>query len=450
MNFKQLKSRRDFLALGCRTISTLGAAAAFGEAGLISARAQAVSDYKALVCIFLYGGNDGNNLLVPTDTPTYNMYKGIRGNLALAQAALVPLAGTNFGLHPSLAPLGPLFTDATGKVKRVALIANVGTLVQSVTRTGNGNLVGSLPVNLFSHSDQTSEWQNAVPQGGATTGWQGRLADKIFASGTPSFPPSIGVGGSALQLVGQNQGTQPAAITLNGFSLLAPSTDPGTGALQNMLNLKSGVTLVQAAQKSLNDAIGVAKAVDAAVNNSNPLATTFPNTDIGNQLSQVAKIIQVRASLGATRQIFFCSQGGFDTHSDQLPQQATLLGNLAAALAAFDTAMGALGTTNNVTTFTESEFSRTFQPNGNAGTDHAWGSNHIVMGGAVNGGQIYGKYPTLALNTTDDSGDRGNWIPTTSTDQYGAALANWFGLQAADVSYVFPNLKNFAGPLTFI
>src|SRR5262249_41671165 len=148
--------------------------------------------------------------------------------------------------------------------------------------------------------------------------------------------------------------------------------------------------------------------------------------------------------LGATRQIFFCSQGGFDTHSDQLPQQAQLLGDLAAAMVAFDTAMGQLGVSNNVTTFTESEFSRTFQPNGNAGTDHAWGSNHIVMGGAVRGGQIYGRYPTLALNTGDDSGDRGNWIPTTSTDQYGGALARWFGLQASDMSYVFPNIANFA------
>jgi uncharacterized protein (DUF1501 family) len=441
MIFEQLKSRRDFLRLGCRTISTVGAAAAFGQAGLVSARAQTVSDYKALVCIFLFGGNDGNNLLVPTDTPTYTMYRNVRQNLALAQAALVPLAGTNFGLHPSLAPLGPLFAPTA---KRLALVANVGTLVQPVSRGSNGNLIGTVPLNLFSHSDQTSEWQNSIPQGGATTGWEGRLVDKIFAGGTPAFPPAIGVGGGALQLVGQNQGTQPTTITLKGFSLLAPTTDAGTGALQNMLNLKSGVTLVQAAQKSMNDAIGVARAIDAAVNGSNPVGT-FPNSDIGNQLSQVAQIIQVRASLGATRQIFFCSQGGYDTHSDQLPQQAQLLGDLANAMAAFDTAMGALGVVNNVTTFTESEFSRTFQPNGNAGTDHAWGSNHIVMGGAVKGGQIYGRYPTLALNTTDDSGDRGNWIPTSSTDQYGAALANWFGLQPADVPYVFPNYANFPG-----
>jgi uncharacterized protein (DUF1501 family) len=452
MTFKQLKTRRDFLALGCRTISTLGAAAAFGQAGLVSAKAQTATDYKALVCIFMYGGNDANNMLIPSDTPTYNMYKSIRQNLAIAQGSLVSLAAPagalqTFGLHPSMGPLGPLYAN-----KQLALVANVGTLVQPLTRTTYmaPPVNTKVPVNLFSHSDQQTEWQNAYPQGGINTGWEGRLADKIFASGNPSFPPSIGVGGSALQLVGQNQGTAPAAITLNGFSLLAPSTDAGTTALQNMLSLSSGVTLVQNAQSSLTSAIGVAKEIDSLVNGGVSVGA-FPNTDIGSQLSQVAQIISVRAKLGANRQIFFCSQGGFDTHSDQLAQQSQLLGNLASALVAFNTSLATLGETNNVTTFTESEFSRTFQPNGNAGTDHAWGAHHLVMGGAVKGGQIYGKFPTLALNTGDDSGDRGNWIPSTSIDQYGAALANWFGLQSADSSYVFPNLGNFSGgPLGFI
>ncbi|HEY3841093.1 MAG TPA: DUF1501 domain-containing protein [Bryobacteraceae bacterium] len=451
MTFKQLKSRRDFLRLGCRTISTLGAAAAFGQAGLVSAKAQTTNGYKALVCIFFFGGNDGNNLLIPADDSvsnhTYTMYKNVRQNLAIAQASLAPLSGSSFAVHPSLAPIAPLFAN-----KQLALVANVGTLVQPLTRATylappSQTLV---PVNLFSHSDQQSEWQNSVPQGGVSTGWEGRLADRIFASATPTFPPSIGVGGSALQLVGQNQATQPAAINLSGFSLLAPAADPGTTALQNMLNLASGVTLIQGAQNSMNNAISVAKAVDAAVNSSTPVGT-FPNSDIGSQLQQVAQIIQVQAKLGATRQIFFCSQGGFDTHSDQLPQQSQLMGNLAAALVAFNNAMNTLGQTNNVTVFTESEFSRTFQPNGNAGTDHAWGSHHIVMGGAVQGGQVYGTYPTLALSGPDDSGDRGNWVPTTATDQYGAALANWFGMQAADASYVFPNLAKFSnGPLKFI
>ena len=217
-----------------------------------------------------------------------------------------------------------------------------------------------------------------------------------------------------------------------------------------MLTMNSGVTLIQGAQNSLNNAISVAKAVDSAVNGGGAVGT-FPNSDIGGQLAQVAQIISVQSKLQASRQIFFCSQGGFDTHSDQLPQQAQLLGNLAAALVAFNNAMVTLGQVNNVTTFTESEFSRTFQPNGNAGTDHAWGGHHIVMGGAVKGQQVLGTYPTLSLTGPDDSGSgRGNWIPSTATDQYGAALANWFGLAPGDTT-VFPNLANFpSGPLNLM
>jgi uncharacterized protein (DUF1501 family) len=204
------------------------------------------------------------------------------------------------------------------------------------------------------------------------------------------------------------------------------------------------VTLIQAAQSSLKDAVAVAQAVNSALAGSASLGVTFPTSDIGTQLGQVAKIIQVRAALGATRQIFFCSQGGFDTHSNQLATQVTLYGNLAAALAAFDTAMGQLTVQSGVTTFTESDFGRTFQPNGNAGSDHGWGSHALIMGGAVNGGNLYGTFPNLTLAGPDDSGSRGTWVPSTSEDQYGGALAKWFGLAAqADLDYVFPNLNKF-------
>ena len=170
---------------------------------------------------------------------------------------------------------------------------------------------------------------------------------------------------------------------------------------------------------------------------------TFPTSDIGTQLGQVAKLIQVRSSLGASRQVFFCSQGGYDTHSNQLAQQVILYGNLAAALSAFDQAMSALNLLNNVTTFTESDFSRTFQPNGNAGTDHGWGSHALIMGGAVKGGNLYGTFPTLALSGPDDSGSRGTWVPSTSEDQYVGALAKWFGVAQGDLDYVFPSLHSF-------
>jgi uncharacterized protein (DUF1501 family) len=445
MTFNQLRSRRDFLRIGCRTLSTIGAAAAFGQAGLMTARAQSSDGYKAMVCIFLFGGNDSNNLLVPNDAATYANYQKIRQNLALSQASLVsihdPATNANYGLHPSFAPLGPLYNTS----KRLALLANVGTLVQPVPRGSNGlpqlNSV-TLPVNLYSHADQQNEWQNGVPQGGSTTGWSGRLADRLTGISSGVVPPTIGISGNALQLIGAN--TQPSTVNTSNFSLVAPATDPGTTALQNMLTLSSGVTLVQAAQNSLKDAISVAQTVDAAIGGSASLGVTFPTSDIGTQLGQVAKLIQVRASLGATRQIFFCSQGGYDTHSNQLAQQVQLYSNLAAALVAFDQAMGQLTVQNNVTTFTESDFGRTFQPNGNAGTDHGWGSHALVLGGAVNGGNLYGKFPTLALSGPDDSGSRGTWVPSTSVDQYGGAMAKWFGISAqADLDYIFPNLSGF-------
>jgi uncharacterized protein (DUF1501 family) len=193
----------------------------------------------------------------------------------------------------------------------------------------------------------------------------------------------------------------------------------------------------------LKDAVDVAQAVTAALTAGGSLGVEFRASDIGSQLSQVARLIQARAAIGATRQIFFCSQGGYDTHSNQLTQHVTLLGNLAAALNAFDQAMGQLGVLNNVTTFTESDFGRTFQPNGNAGTDHGWGSHAIALGGAVNGGNIYGAFPNLALRGPDDSGSRGTWVPAICADQYAGALAKWFGVAQADLDYVFPNLRNF-------
>ena len=444
MKFEYIRSRRHFLKLGCRALSTAGAATALSRAGLMTARAQTTSDYKALVCIFLFGGNDSNNMLIPNDTTGYANYSKIRSNLAIPQASLVGIhdAATNasYGLHPSFSPIAPLYNTS----KRLSLMMNVGTLLQQVPRGSNGlPQLGAvpLPVNLYSHSDQQIAWQDATPQGSGTTGWAGRLADKVPGNSSGLVPPAITLAGNTLQLVGES--TQPSAVTTTNFGLVAPATDPGSIALQSLLGLPSGAALVQAAQSSLKGAITVAQAVNAALAGATSLGVTFPNSDIGTQLGQVAKLIQARAALGASRQIFFCSQGGYDTHSNQLQQQVTLYGNLANALNIFDQAMSTLNVQSSVTTFTESDFGRTFQPNGNAGSDHGWGSHALVMGGAVNGGALYGTFPTLGLQGPDDSGNRGTWVPSTSQDQYMGALAKWFGLAQGDMDYVFPNLKSF-------
>jgi uncharacterized protein (DUF1501 family) len=343
-------------------------------------------------------------------------------------------------LHPSFAPIAPLYNTS----KRLAILANVGTLLQSVPRGSNGmpqlNAV-KLPVNLYSHSDQQSEWQNGIPQGGVSTGWGGRLADKVAGFSSSVVPPAITLAGNTVQLVGET--TQPSSVNTSSFGLVAPAADPGSAALQSLLGLSSGATPVQAAQTSLKDAVSVAQAVNAAVSGSTSLGVTFPNSDIGSQLSQVAKLIQVRSSLGAARQIFFCSQGGYDTHSNQLAQQVTLYGNLASALAAFDQAMATLNVQNNVDHLHRVRLRPHLPTQRNAGTDHGWGSHALIMGGAVSGGNVYGTYPTLALSGPDDSGDRGTWVPSVSQDQYTCSLAKWFGLAQADLDYVFPNLKNF-------
>ena len=213
---------------------------------------------------------------------------------------------------------------------------------------------------------------------------------------------------------------------------------------QALLSFDSGLTLVQADDSITTNAYSYAKTLSAAVQSVSPLKTVFPTGGLGAQLQQIAQIIQVRAALGVSRQIFFCGIGNFDTHSDQLTLQNVLLAGISPALAAFYNATVELGVQSSVTTFTMSDFSRTFQPNSNTGSDHAWGSHHIVLGGAVKGGTMYGTWPTLALNGPDDSGTNGRWVPTTGSVQYAATLASWFGVSAAQMPTIFPNIASFA------
>ena len=455
-----IPSRRDFLTLGVRSLAAIGAASVAGRLSQVSGLAQTTcpTDYKALVCVFLFGGNDGNNLLIPVKTPTtnpnnsYATYAAARGGLALPNDNtlnhIFTSQGDDYGLHPSLKEIAALYGN-----KKAAVIANVGSLVTPLTKADYLNKAKAIPLNLFSHLDQQTELQTSIAQGFAATGWGGRLADAMQGCNTTGFPTIVSVGGNALFATGSQ--TNPATVTagqvlgLQGFSTSAAS-QARLAALQNLLHFDNGLTLVQASNAIGSNGINQATTLNKALGGGKPLSTAFPNTSLGNQMAQIAKIINVRGSLGVNRQIFFAYLGGFDTHDLELNDQGTGLAQVSQALNAFYDSTVELGVNQSVVTFTESDFGRTLQPSGGAtlGTDHAWGSHHIVMGDAVKGGDIYGAFPTLALQGPDDANNRGVWIPTTSIDQYGATLATWFGVNdPAKLASVFPNLANFSAPL---
>lgn len=452
-------SRRTFN----RTLLSLGAAGWAGSMsrfGLLNALTPpGGGDYRALVCVFLYGGNDSNNMLVPLDTASLTAYQKLRANLALPAPTKTPAANTTpmldlgdgHGLHPKMTGLAKLYVS-----KNLGFLANVGTLVQPTTRT-QFLANSAVPTNLFSHADQQMEWQTSIPVGVATTGWAGRLADHLSSLNRSTFPTYVSVTGNSI--FGTGLTTHPGSVTpggrlgLAGFDTSNASNARMT-ALQTLLSnaisnqtvvkTDSGAALLTEAATTLKEGVNDDATLASALKSATAFTTAFPTTSIGQQLLEVAKLIQVRSALQMNRQIFFCSLGGFDTHTDELNSQNNLYSQLDAAMSAFYLALqNDLKIPQDVTLFTESDFSRTFVPNSTGGTDHAWGSHHIVLGGMVQGGNVYGKFPTMAINTADDAGGEGRWIPTTAVDQYGATLAQWFGASKSDLSLIFPNLGNF-------
>lgn len=396
-------------------------------------------DYKALVCVFLFGGNDCNNTVVPMQSSAYTAYQSARGGLALAQNTLLPVG--NYGLHPRLTDIKALFDQ-----KKAAIVANVGMLVRPISRDEYRQRSVPLPNNLFSHSDQQVQWQCSATDGNALNGWAGRAADSLAALNTNKSYSTVSLAGNTIFLAGRE--TKPALInpgappSLSGFSAAAEQ-QARLRAYQEMLASDQGYLLVQAGSQITAEGLRISSLLSTVLSSSPALNTPFPATALGRQFEQIARLIRARNQFGVTRQVFFTSIGGWDTHINQISAQDGLFSQLGPALGAFYRATEELGIANQVTTFTESEFGRTLNPSSGAGSDHGWGSHHFVLGGAVKGGEIYGRFPTVAINSPDDASGRGVWVPTTSLDQYGATLASWFGVPPGALGSVFANIANF-------
>jgi len=452
-------SRRRFIRqAACAALGTTSLASTVWNLRAINAAtAQAIGsatsgpEFRALVCLFLYGGNDANNMIVPTDNTTYGVYSTARGPLALAQNTLLPLnlvtpdpQGRTFGLHPNMPELQSLFNND----RKLAIMANVGTLVEPTTAAQFLNGTAKLPPQLFSHADQQVEWQTGWADGPTYTGWGGRLADLLTSfNNADTISMSISLAGSNTFQVG-NQVSEYQVSTAGPLGLTGFGGTNGQiryQAVQNLLNLPHQNLFEAEFAKITNRAITNNALLTSALTGVT-LNTPFPtNSDLSDQLKMIAKIIAVRDTLGMRRQIYFCSVGGYDTHSDELATQNNLLTELSQCMNAFYQATKELGIADRVTLFTASDFSRTFQSNG-GGSDHAWGSHALILGDSVKGGDIYGAYPTIAIDGPDDVGE-GRWVPTTSVDEYSATLAKWYGVSSpTDLATVLPNIDRFANP----
>jgi len=444
------QSRRAFLKRSA-ALGIAGSATPFvlNLAAIGEAAAATSSDYKAMVCIFLYGGNDYANTVTPYDQPSYDLYASLRGSIShardtLGSTVLNPAAALpgarQYALAPTLAPLLPLF-DA-GKL---AIALNVGTLIQPTSKANYSARNVPLPPKLFSHNDQQSFWQAQTPEG-ASSGWGGRIGD-LFQSGNGSATLTcINASGNAVFLSGRTavqysvtaQGPVPL---LNNNSMLFGSA-AAVGTLRSLMTTPRAHLFENEHARVSKRSLDTQAQVSAALSAGRSLTTPFPaGNPLADQLRIVARMISVSQELGARRQVFFVSLGGFDNHDSILAAHPTLLGRVSAAMRAFHDATFELGVANQVTSFTASDFGRTLTSNTN-GTDHGWGGTHFVMGGAVRGRAFYGPAPIVANNGPDDVG-QGRLLPAISVDQYAATLASWFGVSNADLPGVLPNIVNY-------
>jgi uncharacterized protein (DUF1501 family) len=457
-------SRRDFLRTSACALGGMALASSLESFGIVHALTpQVATDYKAMVCVFLNGGNDGNNMFVSLDQYTNYFNARNAASLAIPQASLLPVSpvsGGSYGFHPNMPEMQSLFNSG-----KLAVLCNNGPLVEPLTRTTYQNGTGKKPLQLFSHSDQVGLFQTAIANSVSQTGWGGRVADRTLGLNGATFPNNVSIAGINLFLTGVD--TRQLAVADSNTSLanvLLLSNAPGAttaeidsrlASFNELRTLDNNFKLIKASSDTRSGAIQT----DNALSSVSPiLSTAFPNTSLGRQLKQVALLIKActdpMAAINMKRQIFFTQIGGFDTHSAQINGQGGLMTQVSQAISAFFAATVELGLSDKVTLFTMSDFGRTLQPAGSGpaivGSDHAWGNHQLIVGGAVQGHTLYGTYPTLALGGPDDtdggSSPRGRWIPTTSVEQYAATLATWYGLSPADLTAVFPLIGRFASP----
>ena len=457
-------NRREFLRRSiCGALGGVAATSALGQLGLVAAATRAkgmvFGDYKALVCIFLFGGNDSFNTVVPYSAAGYNVYAGSRPAMALSQSSIqannliaqaasgglpggLPSDGASYGLYPAMPELRTLFND-----QHAAIVANVGTLLGPITQAQYQSNPALAPPQLFSHDDQANFWQTSRPDDANADGWGGRIAD-LLHTGNPNtqLPMTISLSGQALfqrgaavdQYVMGSNGVEEIAY-LNVYQ-----NEPGIDAFNALHAQGVQAHRFERAYADANRrAIATYQMIDAALGVPDPLVTVFPNGSLGAQLRQVANLINARDALDMRRQVFFVGHGGFDTHDLQLTEQDRILGALSEGLAAFHAATVEMGIADQVTTFTASDFGRTVSTNGD-GTDHGWGGHHFVLGGAVRGGRFYGTMPSLAQGGNPDDAGYGQIIPTTGVDQYAATLATWFGVAPGDLGTLFPRIGEYA------
>jgi uncharacterized protein (DUF1501 family) len=453
--------RRDFLRKSiCTALGGVGLYSALGNLKLVEAAVRgygpkAFDDYKALVCVFLYGGNDALNMVVPRDGTHYNEYAAARATLALPQSALLPLTpqaggaasdGGNYGLQSAIDandPVGMTGLQTLFNNGKAAVLANVGTLVVPVTKAQFQAGSVRLPPQLFSHNDQQGYWQMSRSDDSRNLGWGGRIADLLFdANPGATIPMTVSLGGESN--LARADTTSQYVLGSDGpryYGHLEWNQERRDAALALMQQGTQTHALERGFASAFNRSRENAIALGTALEGAPPLSTPFPGSYLAQQLRMVARLIGVRSSLSLKRQIFFVSIGGFDHHDALLADQPRLLSELSQALAAFHQATVELGVANGVTTFTASDFGRTLSSNGD-GSDHGWGAHHFAVGGAVRGGRFFGTLPRLQNDGPDDAG-WGQIIPTTSVDQYAATLARWFGVGETELDLIFPNLGNF-------